>query len=83
MCERPGFWWWLPKKIVKEFKRFLKILAGEPLLEEYTGAMATIVFLFVATTDLNLTLTKRAVLALLAAPSFLVMMHGFYRKEEE
>jgi len=58
-------------------------LAGEPLLEEFIGAMSTIVFLFVAFTDLNLTLTNRAVLVFLAVPSFLIMMHGFYRKEEE
>jgi len=80
VCERPGFWRWLPKVLVEKLRWLYKAWIGEPFVECYMGIMATILFLFVAITNFNLTLTKRSILALLAVPSFLVMMHGFYRK---
>lgn len=51
----------------------------EPFCEFYTGMMAIVVILTLQTAS-DLTLTTRLIIALLIIPSFLLAMHGTYRK---
>ena len=78
MCERPRFWRWLPRVLVVAVRKGL----GEtrnPFFEFLMGLIATALFPLFAVCIFDLTFTTRVTLALLAIPSFVIMMHGIYR----
>lgn len=81
MCEKPPFWRWLPQVSIWAVRK----VSGEirdPFFEFLIGLIATALFPLSAVCVFDLTFTTRVALVLLAIPSFLIMMHGIYRKED-
>lgn len=103
MCEKSGFWRWLPPitiRIVRSLPRELvwviravsggmvrdlrpsRVMAAirDPFCEFIIGMMALFTFPMVLALTPDLNLITKIFLVLLSIPSFLLMMHGTYRR---
>lgn len=82
MCERPPFWRWLSQGLVEKI-RALPRLIGDPLSEIIIGIIGITCSLILSPLALTLTFNERVIIALCSIPSFIILMHGIYRAEED